>query len=231
MIAFLSQIDDIGGCSTQEITWQPIADHTIEETSFNVSATSSSGLPVSFSVLAGPASIIGNEVQLDGLPGVVILSAQQAGDATFCPASQVTQSFQVTSDCEGVLAGTYQLINEGNGKTIDANTTGNQVSQRTGNASLNEFQQWEISPLNNGFFKIRNIANQLVLGINNASDVGSPILQETDDATNILGQQWSVCISENGSFQLLNRHSNLVFYFHASAIDGAFLRLSPVYPE
>jgi MBG domain len=55
---------------------------------------SSSGLPVTLSVLSGPATISGSTVTFTGT-GTVILAADQVGNANYLPASEVTTSFIV----------------------------------------------------------------------------------------------------------------------------------------
>ena len=54
----------------------------------------SSGLPVSLSVLSGPATIAGNTVTVTGV-GTVTLAADQGGNANYSSATQVTTSFSV----------------------------------------------------------------------------------------------------------------------------------------
>ena len=60
-----------------------------------LSATATSGLPVSFSVLSGPGTINGNLLTLTGL-GNVIVAADQAGNANYSSAPQVTRTVVVT---------------------------------------------------------------------------------------------------------------------------------------
>ena len=68
---------------------------------FSVSApTSSSSLPVSLSILSGPASITGTAggmytVTLSGTAGTVNVAANQSGNSNYSPAAQVTTSFDV----------------------------------------------------------------------------------------------------------------------------------------
>ncbi len=57
-------------------------------------ATATSGLPVSFLVLSGPAILSGNHLQITG-PGSVMVEARQPGDDTYLPAPSVAQSFNV----------------------------------------------------------------------------------------------------------------------------------------
>jgi hypothetical protein len=59
-----------------------------------VPPASSSKLAVVVKVLSGPATIAGNTVTLTG-KGTVVLAANQAGNAKFQPAAQVTTSFTV----------------------------------------------------------------------------------------------------------------------------------------
>jgi hypothetical protein len=56
--------------------------------------TTSSGLPVSLSVVSGPATISGNTLTLTGT-GTVVLAANQVGNSNYLPATQVTTSFTV----------------------------------------------------------------------------------------------------------------------------------------
>jgi len=80
----------------QTITFGPITDKLTIENPFGITATASSGLPVSFAIVSGPASIVGgNIVLLDGLPGTVVVRANQAGNADFNPALDVDQIFEV----------------------------------------------------------------------------------------------------------------------------------------
>ena len=58
-------------------------------------ATASSGLPVSFEMMEGPATISGNILTLTGETGIVKLKATQAGDANWLPAPDVVKSFEV----------------------------------------------------------------------------------------------------------------------------------------
>jgi len=62
--------------------------------SFTLDATASSGLPVSFAVASGPATVSGNTVIITGV-GVVTITASQPGSANFGAAPSVSQSFTV----------------------------------------------------------------------------------------------------------------------------------------
>jgi hypothetical protein len=68
------------------------------DTSFALSATASSGLPVAYSVLGGPATVNGNLVTLTGNTGTVTIQALQSGNGAYLPAPAVNQSFMVTNN-------------------------------------------------------------------------------------------------------------------------------------
>jgi DNA-binding beta-propeller fold protein YncE len=57
-------------------------------------AAATSGLPVTFSVVSGPGTMSGNSLTITGV-GTVVVAANQAGNASYLAASQVTQSVVV----------------------------------------------------------------------------------------------------------------------------------------
>lgn len=64
--------------------------------SLPLAATASSGLPVNFVVLGGPATFSGGVLTVTG-PGTITLQAVQAGDAYTLPAPPVTATFNATA--------------------------------------------------------------------------------------------------------------------------------------
>jgi hypothetical protein len=80
----------------QAITFVPLGDKTFGDPPFTLSATASSGLDVSFSIVSGPATISGNTVTLTGV-GQVVVQANQAGDLNYLSALPVENAFQVNS--------------------------------------------------------------------------------------------------------------------------------------
>lgn len=84
----------VTGQQNQLITFAPIGNKATTDAPFAISATANSSLPLTYSVVSGPATISNGTVTLTGAAGTVILSAAQAGDATYYPAS-VTRSFTV----------------------------------------------------------------------------------------------------------------------------------------
>ena len=79
----------------QTITFGPIANHMLGDAPFALSATASSGLPVTYSVLSGPATVSDGTVTLTGA-GTVVIQAAQAGNTLYAAATPVTQSFAVS---------------------------------------------------------------------------------------------------------------------------------------
>ncbi|WP_425390481.1 Ig-like domain-containing protein [Ekhidna sp.] len=78
----------------QTITFSEIADKVFGDDPFQLSASSTSGLDVTFSVVSGPVSLNGIEVTITGA-GTAVIAANQAGDDTYNPAQEVTQTFEV----------------------------------------------------------------------------------------------------------------------------------------
>jgi parallel beta-helix repeat protein len=82
--------------AAQTITFPAIPNKTVDDAFFTLNATASSGLPVSYRVTAGPATVSGNAVTLTGV-GTVRIEASQEGNAAFNAAPVVTQSFDIVA--------------------------------------------------------------------------------------------------------------------------------------
>ncbi|MGD0769947.1 MAG: IPT/TIG domain-containing protein [Tepidisphaeraceae bacterium] len=80
--------------SAQTITFPAPADVTFGDAPFGLNATASSGLPVAFSIVSGPATLQNNVITTTGA-GTVVVSASQGGNAFYIAAPTVTQSFAV----------------------------------------------------------------------------------------------------------------------------------------
>jgi|GEM_PF-3155795 len=65
---------------------------------FVLEASSDAGLPVRFSVVSGPASVVENSLGLSGRLGTVIVEASQAGNENYNSAIPVSRSFEVIPD-------------------------------------------------------------------------------------------------------------------------------------
>ena len=70
----------------------------------SLSASASSGLAVTFSLVSGPGSISGNTLTISGV-GAVVVAANQAGNANYAAAAQVTQSVFVNQASSSISVG------------------------------------------------------------------------------------------------------------------------------
>lgn len=82
--------------ANQSIAFPVIAPKITTDVPFSISATATSGLPVTFAVSSGPASVSGSSVTLTGTAGTVVVTANQAGNSNYNAATQASQSFAVT---------------------------------------------------------------------------------------------------------------------------------------
>ena len=83
--------------ASQTITFGALGPRALNAGPFSVSATASSGLPVTFSSLTvGACTVNGNTVTLVAV-GTCTIRASQAGDATYAPAPNVDQGFGVVA--------------------------------------------------------------------------------------------------------------------------------------
>jgi hypothetical protein len=104
------------GKTDQTIIFDALPNRTFGSGTFTVNATSSSGLPVTISVLSGPASIASNTVTMLGA-GTVVLEAHQDGDASFNAAVPVDQSFVTNNPLAQIFKLSPGAIIAGSGQT------------------------------------------------------------------------------------------------------------------
>ncbi|PSR55167.1 hypothetical protein AHMF7605_17460 [Adhaeribacter arboris] len=83
---------DNRGSKNQVINFPPIANKSLSQSPFTLVATASSGLPVSFKVVSGPATIKGNKITLTAL-GSVTVKASVVGNDTYRPAEAINSFF------------------------------------------------------------------------------------------------------------------------------------------
>jgi len=153
---------EIFSCETQSnlqpqsITFSPISNKLTTDLPFAINAVSTSGLPVTFNVVGGGASVNGNIVTLNGTSGAVVIEATQSGNSQFLPAAEVIQTFEVEEPNTGcpnpqnVALGkfTNQSSTQQNGtsdKAVDGNTDGNLwVGQSVAISSWSNQPWWEV---------------------------------------------------------------------------------------
>lgn len=96
--------------SGQRIDFAELPNRATTDPSFILSATASSGLPVNYQIVSGPATLSGDELILSGQPGRIIVRATQTGNGSTDAAPVVDRAFWVSPSGSGVgtgLLGTY----------------------------------------------------------------------------------------------------------------------------
>ncbi len=149
----------------QTITFNPIPNVTFGDADFNLGATASSGLMVSYtSSNTGVATISGNTVTIVGA-GTTTITASQGGDASHLPASNETQTLTVdpfTTSISINLPGsnlTYAGVEQGISPTANDVSSNPTVALQTeySVAGANTFSA--IAPTNAGSYDVRvNVA-------------------------------------------------------------------------
>ena len=91
---------------TQTITFPAIGEKRVNDGPFELTATASSGLTVSYTVVSGPAMLSGSTITMTGATGTVTIRADQAGNDVYAAAAAVSQSFEATQAGPLVYFGT-----------------------------------------------------------------------------------------------------------------------------
>ena len=105
MATFESCTGGVDPLLDQSISFAPLADRLTTDGPIPLTATASSGLPVGYALIGGPATLNGSTVTLDGTPGTVSIRAEQAGDAQYNAAPPVVRSFVVTDPTDPPTVG------------------------------------------------------------------------------------------------------------------------------
>jgi len=109
------------GKSDQTITFDPISAKSYGDAPFTVNATASSGLPVTFTIVSGPATVSGNTVTITGV-GSVTVRASQVGDLNFNVALDVDRSFNVAKGSATIALSNLNQTYDGSAKSVTATT-------------------------------------------------------------------------------------------------------------
>jgi hypothetical protein len=96
-----STLDEEVSQTSQSITFNSIPDVTFSQGPLVLNAFSTSGLPLTFRVISGAASLNGEVLTLEGA-GTVVVEADQPGDTNFKSATPVTRTFAVIDSGTGV---------------------------------------------------------------------------------------------------------------------------------
>src|SRR5688572_4342635 len=109
----------VGGAS-QTIDFASPGDKTFGDPPFQLSATATSGLVVSFAAL-GACSVVGTSVTIDAA-GACTLTASQGGNANYQPAENVVRSFAIAKQNATVTLGSLFHNYDGQPKSASAST-------------------------------------------------------------------------------------------------------------
>lgn len=82
------------GQTNQLVSITPIPVQTTTSPAILLTGSSTSGLPLTYNVVSGPATINGDTLTITGIAGTVVVEAYQSGDAMFYPAS-IQTSFNI----------------------------------------------------------------------------------------------------------------------------------------
>jgi hypothetical protein len=104
----------------QTITFNPLPDVPYGTAPFNVSASATSGLTVTFGV-SGQCTISGNTVTITGV-GTCTVTASQSGDANWNPAPDVPRTFNITKTNATVTLSNLSYTYDGNPHAATATT-------------------------------------------------------------------------------------------------------------
>jgi hypothetical protein len=137
----------------QTINFLAIGDKTYGVAPFALSAEATSGLPVSFQVVSGNATVAGNVLTISG-SGPVTIRASQGGDNNYNPAPDSTQTFNVAKAQATITLdpASLQQTYDGHAKHVSAVTnpagvSGLSFSYTQNNTAIND-------PVNAGSYEV-----------------------------------------------------------------------------
>lgn len=107
--------------ASQTITFGAVGDKLLGDPDFNVSATASSALAVSFSA-SGTCTVIGSTVQLTGA-GTCTITASQSGDTNYSPAANVPRSFVINHGNDFTITATLPAVTVKAGQSVTDHIT------------------------------------------------------------------------------------------------------------
>ncbi|MBI2514186.1 MAG: immunoglobulin domain-containing protein [Opitutae bacterium] len=112
---------------SQTITFAALPDVAFSPTPITLTASASSSLPVSFTIVSGSATLSGNSLTLTAA-GSLTVRAAQSGDATYAAAANVDRTFTVTKAPATVTLGALSVTYDGTAKSATATTNPDSLS-------------------------------------------------------------------------------------------------------
>jgi uncharacterized delta-60 repeat protein len=129
----------------QTITFGAISTKTFGDADFALNAMASSALPVTYSA-NGQCAVMGNVVHLTSA-GSCTITASQAGDTDYNPATPVSQSFKINKGLATIVFGNLTQFYDGNPKLATVSTT-------PANLNLTISYSPVVSPTNLGSYSV-----------------------------------------------------------------------------
>jgi subtilase family serine protease len=159
---------------SQTITFDAVSPKTYGDAPFTVNAVSSSGLPVTYSLLSGPGTLSGTTVTITGA-GTIVVQASQAGNNVFHPATATLQ-VPVSKAAAGIVLTNLVHTYNGNPKAAIATTNPlglNNLITYNGSGSV---------PINAGSY---NVVATITSSNYEGSTVGTLIINKANQTINL----------------------------------------------
>ncbi|HAL91745.1 MAG TPA: hypothetical protein DCM68_01815, partial [Verrucomicrobia bacterium] len=150
-----SSVASVATKGVQAIHFAPIDNQTATNL-VKLTAIASSGLPVSFAVASGPGSIASGTNLTFSTSGTVSIVASQAGNTSWDPAPDVTNTFNVTKAKATVTLGNLAQMWDGNAKTVTVTTVPADLSVDV------TYDGSATAPSNAGSYAVTGIVNDLL---------------------------------------------------------------------
>jgi uncharacterized repeat protein (TIGR01451 family) len=145
--------------ASQTITFNTLGDKTYGDADFSVSASSSSGLAVSFGA-TGNCSVSGGTVHITGA-GSCTITASQLGDSNYNAADNVNRSFNIAKATATVGLSNLSFTYDGTAKSATATTTPNGLTVNITYATSQAFKSASksgntvsVTPINAGSYTV-----------------------------------------------------------------------------
>jgi len=207
---------------SQTITFSALPLKVVGDADFYAGATASSGLTVTYaSSDTTVAKIVSGNIHIVAA-GTSMITASQAGDATYNAASDVSQTLTVNLD------GTFSIIASHSGNAMDVSggslLDGASVLQWTYSGATN--QQWVITRLSGSDYKIISVRSGKALDVvKNSTSNGAKIEQRTYSSSDN-SQIWTITYNGDGTYRIIGKASGKALgVAGASTANGALFEL------
>jgi Bacterial Ig-like domain/PKD domain len=166
--------------ASQTITFADIGKQFMSNPSVQLTATASSGLPVSYSVVSGPATVSGSTLTLTGI-GTVNVQATQEGNLTYAAATAVDKTFNTSVGWSSIdVGGSLQIPGSGNGPPDGSRFTLTGGGTLAANITSDKFRYVYTTLTGDGSITVRLRSRTFGASNNDGSLAGIMIRENTD---------------------------------------------------